>query len=429
MSARASLDATIGRVDNASMATTVAITTFTPTVKPADDRRQYRLTAIDALRGLVIVIMALDHVRDHTMLGSVQDPTADPTIGPLLFATRWITHFCAPTFVLLAGTSVGLMLSRKSRGALVGFLIKRGVWLILFDLVVISTAFSFAPGGLAQFGGRTFVQFGVLSAIGSGLIVLAGAQFLGTRGCLVLGCAIIAGHNLLDAVWPVGGWYDQGKPLWVVLHTQEAYDIGPIRIVFIYPALAWIGVVLLGFGSASIFQKPAAQRNALLLRLGIGLTCAFILLRALGIYGDPRPWNSASIGSAHKVMSFLATTKYPPSLQYLLMTLGPAAILCAFADRITGRVKDVFVMFGRVPMAFYAVHFFLIHLISVFLGVFQGFGAQQMFTLYRFFPSGFGVSLAGVYLIWAIVIALMFPWCKWVASLKTRRSDWWLSYV
>jgi len=411
------------------MSSTAASITFTPTAELCGDRRQYRLTSIDALRGLVIVIMALDHVRDFTMLASVQDPTTGPATEPLLFATRWITHFCAPVFVFLAGTSVGLMLSRKTPGALAGFLIKRGLWLILFEMAVISTAFSFAPGGIAQLGGRTFVDIGVLSAIGSGLIVLAGAQFLGTRGCLVLGCTIIAGHNLLDVAWPVGGWSDQGKPLWVVLHTQEAYDVGPFRVVFFYPVLAWIGVVLLGFGSAGIFQKPAAQRNALLLRLGIGLTCAFFLLRALGIYGDPHPWNSAADGSAQKVMSFLATTKYPPSLQYLLMTLGPAAILCAFADRITGRVKDSLVMFGRVPMAFYTVHFFLIHFISVLLAVFQGFEARQMFTHYRFFPTGFGVSLAGVYMIWAIVIALMFPLCRRVALLKARRNDWWLSYV
>jgi uncharacterized membrane protein len=411
------------------MESTASIAAFTPPVKPSDDRRQYRLTSIDALRGLVIVIMALDHVRDFTMLASVQDPTADATVGPVLFATRWITHLCAPAFALLAGTSAGLMLSRKAHGDLAGFLIKRGLWLIVLDMTLISTAFSFSPGGTAQFGGRTVVQIAVLSAIGSGLIVLAGAQYLGTRGCLVLGCVIVAGHNLLDSVWPTGGFFDQGKPLWVVLHTQEAYDIGPFHVVFFYPFLAWIGVVLLGFGSAGIFQKPAAQRNAILLRCGTGLTCAFFLLRTIGIYGDPHPWNSAAGGSAQKIMSFLATTKYPPSLQYLLMTLGPAAILCAFADRITGRIKDALVMFGRVPMAFYVMHFFLIHSISVLLGIFQGFKLQQMLTHYRFFPTGYGVSLAGVYLIWAIVIVLLFPACRWVALQKARRSDWWLSYL
>ena len=399
------------------------------TATPAADRRSYRMSSIDILRGFVIVVMALDHVRDFMMTASVQDPTADPTTGPLLFATRWITHFCAPTFVFLAGTSAGLMASRKSPVELASFLLTRGLWLIVLELAVISITWSFAPAGVAEFGGRTYLALQVIWVIGASMVILAGAQFLGRRTCLAIGAAIVLGHNLLDSVWPAASSTGTTGPLWVVLHARQLYEVGPFRIFFSYPLLPWIGVLFTGYGAAGLFELPAKQRNTWLLRIGIGLVIAFILIRALNVYGDPQPWEHEPGRTAASVMSFLGTTKYPPSLLYILMTLGPAAIACAYAERLRGPIKDVLVTFGRAPLAFYVAHLYLIHALAVLLGVAQGFEAEQLLTHYRFFPKGFGVGLLGVYLIWIAVVAILYPLCRWVAAVKARRRDWWLSYL
>jgi uncharacterized membrane protein len=393
------------------------------TAAPTADLRAYRMASLDILRGLVIVVMALDHVRDHFMFGAVQDPTADPATSPLLFATRWITHFCAPTFVFLAGTSAGLMSGRKTPTELASFLLTRGLWLIVLEAVVISTASSFAPTGIAEFGGRTYVAFQVFWSIGASMVVLAGAQFLGRRACFAIGAAILLGHNLLDAVWPAASSTGSTAAVWAALHARQFYNVGPFAIFFSYPLLPWIGVMLLGYGAAGLFELPAKERDRWLLRIGTAMIIAFVLLRALNVYGDPQPWNSTS------VMSFLATTKYPPSLLYILMTLGPAAIACAFADRLRGPIRDVLVTLGRAPLAFYVAHLYLIHALTILLGLAQGFSAEQFLTHYRFFPKGFGVGLPGVYLIWIVVVVTLYPLCRWVAALKARRRDWWLSYV
>jgi uncharacterized membrane protein len=200
-------------------------------------------------------------------------------------------------------------------------------------------------------------------------------------------------------------------------------------VYFSYPLLPWIGVMLVGYGSASLFELPAKLRDPRLLRIGMGLVMAFILIRAANVYGDPHPWEPEPGNAAASVMSFLNTTKYPPSLLFILMTLGPAAIACAFADRWRGRVRDAFVTLGRAPLAFYVAHLYLVHILALLLGIAQGFSAQQFLTHYRFFPKGFGVGLAGVYLIWILVVVILYPLCRWVAALKARRRDWWLSYV
>jgi uncharacterized membrane protein len=198
--------------------------------------------------------------------------------------------------------------------------------------------------------------------------------------------------------------------------------------VFIYPLLPWIGVMLAGFGASKLFELPPERRNRMLLTTGLGLTAAFVLLRAVDIYGDPNPWQ-VQAGMTATAIDFINTTKYPPSLDFMLMTLGPAAILCAWADRLRGRVKDALIMFGRVPFAFYVAHVILIHALSVLLGVMQGFDVRQMLTLFLFYPKGYGIGLLGVYVVWALVIALLYPFCRWMADVKTRRRDWWLSYL
>src|SRR5262245_27193207 len=260
------------------------------TAVPAPDRRAYRMSSLDLLRGLVIVVMALDHVRDSFMLGAMQDPTSDPNVGPLLFATRWITHFCAPTFVFLAGTSAGLMARRRSPGELASFLLTRGLWLVVLEVLVISTATSFAPTGVEGFGGRIYIHLQVIWVIGASMMILAGAQFLGRRACLVIGAAIVLGHNLLDGIWPAAMTSASTAPLWAALHARQFYDGGPFAIYFNYSLLPWCGVMFLGFGSAGLFELPPKERDGLLLRIGVSLVIAFILLRASHVYGDPRLW-------------------------------------------------------------------------------------------------------------------------------------------
>jgi uncharacterized membrane protein len=393
------------------------------------DRRAYRMSSLDMLRGLVIVVMALDHVRDFVMTAAVQDPTADPTTGALLFATRWITHFCAPTFVFLAGTSAGLMASRKTPAELASFLLTRGLWLIVLEAVVMSSAWSFAPTGVAGFGGRIYVALQVIWVIGASMVILAGAQFLGRRACLAIGAALLLGHNLLDGIWPAAMTSGSTAPVWAALHSRQFYDVGPFAIFFSYPLLPWTGVMLLGFGAAGLFELPAQVREARLLRIGVGLIIAFIVIRALNVYGNPQPWEFDPSSIAASVMSFLGTAKYPPSLLFVLMTLGPAAIACAFAERMRGPISDALVTLGRAPLAFYISHLYLIHALAILLGIAQGFAAEQFWTHYRFFPQGFGVGLPGVYLIWIVVVVALYPFCSWVAAVKARRHDWWLSYV
>lgn len=394
-----------------------------------NDQRAYRLTSIDMLRGLVIIIMALDHARDFLMAGALIDPLSDPNVTPALYFTRWITHFCAPVFVFLAGTSAGLMIARKSPTELRRFLLTRGLWLIAIEIFVISTAVSFSPGGIEQFGGRTLAFMQVIWVIGASMVLLAFLQFLGRKVCLALGALIVLGHNALDGVWPAAeGLLDTSPPLWAALHVPMSKTAGPFLFLLLYPLAPWLGVMLLGFGAAMLFEREPGERRAGLVRWGLGITALFIVLRALDVYGDPNGWERHGSGLA-TFFDFLNTSKYPPSLQFLAMTLGPAAIFCAYAERWQGWLKDTLAMFGRVPFAFYVAHFYLLHLFAVLLGVAQGFSASELATFPVFFPQGYGVSLGWVYVGWALAIVLLYPLCRWMAGVKARSRAWYLSYV
>jgi uncharacterized membrane protein len=393
------------------------------------NRRAYRLDAIDMVRGLVIVIMAIDHVRDFFLAGTKQDPMTDPNITLGLYLTRWITHFCAPVFVLLAGVSAGLMTGRKSPNEIARFLFTRGLWLIFVEIFVIATEATFSPGGIPQLGGLRAVSMQVIWAIGASMIVLSVLQRLGRRVCLMLGAAIVVGHNLLDLVWPASHLGDTQWPVWIALHSQMTVQAGPFLLRFVYPLIPWIGVMLLGFGISGVFERSAGRRDRALRMAGLAIIAAFVLIRAAGIYGDPNPWEAQPAGITATLMDFLNTTKYPPSLDYLLMTLGPAAVLCSFAEGMGGPVKKILVMFGRVPFTFYVAHFLLIHLLSVGLGLMQGFSLGQMMTHYAFYPAGYGIGLPAIYLVWMLVVVLLFPLCRWMADMKARRRDWWLSYL
>jgi uncharacterized membrane protein len=391
--------------------------------------RAYRLASIDLVRGLAIVIMAIDHVRDYFMTGGDIDPASDPAIGAALFFTRWITHFCAPVFVFLAGTSAGLMTTRKTRTDLSRLLLSRGVWLIAVEWFIVSTAWSFAPGGMPQLDGNIGVVMQVIWAIGASMVILSGAQFLGPRPCLAIGAVILVGHNLLDRSWPVtSGLFDASHPVWVALHAPMRTDAGPFSFFWAYPLLPWIGVMLLGFGTASLFSASPERRDARLLTFGLAGTVLFAALRAFDLYGDPNPWQVHD-GVVATLIDFLNVTKYPPSLLFLLMTLGPAAMLCAHADRIPGAIARPLIVFGRAPFAFYVAHLYLIHALAVVFGVTQGFEAHAFLTYGFFFPAGYGVGLPGVYVAWLLVITVLYPLCRWVTSVKARRRDWWLSYL
>ena len=393
------------------------------------DARSYRLTSIDMLRGLVILIMALDHTRDFFLQGNLQDPMTQPDVSLDLYLTRWVTHFCAPVFVFLAGTSAGLMASRKSPGELGAFLAKRGLWLVLVEVTLISTAYTLSPfDGVPEMGGYTLLGLQVIWAIGASMLILAGAQFLGMRTCAVLGAIILLGHNSLDGIWPLGA-QDGTDPAWYGLFSQSSTVMGPFLVFFAYPLVPWVGLMLFGYGTAGVFQQAQEERDAFLVRAGVAMIAAFFLLRAIDIYGDPNPWQWQEAGLLATVMDFMNVSKYPPSLLFLLITLGPMAIVCARADRWSGWFKDTLVMFGRVPFAFYIAHWYLLRLLNMLLAMYQGIEPERMMTFFFFFPPEYGVSLGGVYVVWLIIIIVLYPFCRWFANLKRSRNDWWLSYL
>jgi uncharacterized membrane protein len=393
------------------------------------DQRAYRLTSIDMLRGLVIIVMAIDHARDFFSASMSIDPLSDPDVSTALFFTRWITHFCAPVFVCLAGVSAGLMAARKSSAELFRFLLTRGLWLIFVEAFVISTAGTFAPGGIAELGGKTLMFFQVIWAIGASMVLLSMLQYLGRRVCLALGLIIVLGHNLLDGHWPVAtSLLDTSPPLWATLHVPMSHVAGPFHFLILYPVLPWLGVMLLGFGAAGLFERAPEARRRALIGWGLGITALFIVLRTLDLYGEPNPWEQHERVLA-TMFDFLNTSKYPPSLLFLAMTLGPAAIFCAYAERWRGWLKDTLVMFGRVPFAFYVAHFYLLHVMSLLLGAWQGVPVEQLMTFPVFYPKAYGVSLGWVYVLWAVAIVLLYPLCRWMAAVKARSRAWWLSYL
>ncbi|MCC3860114.1 DUF1624 domain-containing protein [Pseudemcibacter aquimaris] len=395
----------------------------------ATDQRSYRLSNIDMVRGLVLLIMAIDHTRDFFMVGGFALPLSQPDIGPALYFTRWITHFCAPAFVFLAGTSIGLMEGRKTKTEIRNFLIKRGLWLLFVEIAIISTALSFRPLGEAAMGGLTIAFIQVIWVMGIAMLILAFFQYLGARVCLFTGIAIIIFQHLLDPIWPLGSMGSGNDPFWLFLHGRGSHALGPFYVMNMYPLLAWVGVMLLGYGAAYIFKKEPSSRDKYLMKVGIISIALFIILRALDIYGEPNPWQIQEQGLLATFFDFMHVSKYPPSFLFLLITLGPVAIICALADKWTGWIKDTLVMFGRVPFAFYVAHFYLIHTLSILFGLYQGFEIGQMTRFFFLYPPTYGTDLVGVYAVWILVIATLYPFCKWVAHVKARRKDWWLSYL
>ncbi len=385
-----------------------------------------RLEAIDVIRGLAMIFMALDHTRDFFMSPAVS-PTDLSKASAALFLTRWITHFCAPTFFFLTGTGAFLSLRTQSKREVSRFLLTRGLWLIALDAVILrclSMQFNF------DFHVTVLL---VLWALGWSMIALSALIYLPTAAITTFGITLMAAHNLFDGVRAesFGSW----APLWNWLHSPGVLLNVPGHIVVVsYPVIPWIGVMAAGFGFGALYIRPAAQRRTALLRIGLAVTAAFIAVRALNVYGDPSHWTPQASGLT-TVLSFLNTTKYPPSLLFLLMTLGPMMLLAAAIDGGTPRILKPALIVGKVPMFYYIVHFTLLHALAVAVCYAINGDAHWLFESptidkYPFVqPPNWGVSLGVVYRIWMSVVVLLFPVCRWFAGVKQRRRDWWLRYI
>jgi len=371
-----------------------------------------RLESVDVLRGIVMVVMALDHVRDHFSNAHV-DPTDLARTTTALFLTRWVTHFCAPVFVLLAGASAYLAGTRRGTAReLSRFLATRGVWLIVLEFTVVRVGWSFD----LHFG---WPALQVIWAIGASMVVLSGLVFLPTSAVAAFGIAVIAGHDLLDGITPER--FGNAAWLWAVLHVP--------RFPVIYPLVPWIGVMAAGYGLGPLLSRAAPDRQRVLALLGVALTLVFVVLRFTNRYGDPAPWSTQG-NRVFTVLSFLDTTKYPPSLLFLLMTLGPALAALRALDRIPGTpVARVLLVYGRVPLFYYVLHLYLIHALAIGAASFGGWGGRAFLTVPFAFPDGWGYGLPVVYAAWIAVVALLYVPCRWFGEMKQRRRDPWLSYL
>jgi uncharacterized membrane protein len=389
-----------------------------------------RLHSVDLLRGTVIVIMALDHIRDFFHFDSQLFSPEDLTrTSVALFFTRWITHFCAPVFVFLAGTSAYLMARRgKSRASLSTFLLTRGLWLVVVEMTLVLFA------GTFNFSYR-YIVWQVIWAIGWSMVALSALILLPWRALLVFSVAMIVGHNLLDGITPEQ--FGSLAWLWKVLHvglTPIALAEGH-TILLIYPLIPWVGVMSAGFCFGRALDLETDQRRRVLLGLGLALTVAFVVLRFANVYGDPAPWSTQPTQTM-TWLSFLRTSKYPPSLLYFLMKHGPSLIVLRYLDGISVSQRNPLLVFGRVPLFFYVVHWYVLHLVALLLAWMRYGRFDFLFglppSLLPFsvgYPSGYGYSLATVFAIWIAIVIALYPLCRWFAEVKARHRAPWLSYL
>jgi uncharacterized membrane protein len=392
-----------------------------------DASARLRLPSIDALRGLVMIIMALDHTREFFNSSAMvfqPDDLSRTTVA--LFFTRWVTHICAPVFSFTAGLGAFFWMSHgRTRSQLSSLLWKRGVWLIIVDLIVMRFAltFSFLHGILI---------LSVLWVLGLSMIVLALLVRLPIKWLAAVSLAVIALHNLTDSVsasksgaW---GW------IWNILHQQGIFKVAGGLVLVAYPLVPWFAVMALGFCFGRIMLLPPERRQQLLTRFGIATVAAFLVVRGINVYGDPQPWTTKFPGMT--VLSFLRCTKYPASLDFLLMTLGPAFLLLAWFDRIRFSRNNPLIVFGRVPFFYFVVHFYVIHLLTFPVAFFHY--GRASFLLHPLpsvggpadlYPPNYGYGLGTVCAMWLTVVVLVYPLCWWFSELKRRRREWWLSYL
>jgi uncharacterized membrane protein len=377
-----------------------------------------RLDGIDFLRGLVMAIMVLDHARDFFGASSV-NPRDVHDAG--LFVTRWITHFCAPIFILLAGVSAFLYGNRgRSQAQVARFLLTRGAWLMLIEVTVVRFAWTFNVD-------YDFVFMQVIWAIGCSMVVLAGLVRLPRWAIATFALTVILGHNLLDGIEANGWW----RGLWVFAHAPGMLQPSPgMELLAIYPLIPWTAVMAAGYALAPVFLQPEEQRRRTLLRLGAAVTVGFVVLRATNLYGDPAPWTLQN-GLLPTVLSFINCEKYPPSLLYLAMTIGPGLIMLGLFESARSRWSRVVVAIGRVPFLFYVAHIVLLHVMAVVVAHLTVGDSDWLFRHLPVLnkPDGYGLGLSSVYALWFVALALLYPLCRWFGALKQRRRDWWLSYL
>jgi uncharacterized membrane protein len=372
-----------------------------------------RIQSVDLLRGAVMVIMALDHTRDFFHADSYHFSPEDLTrTDGLIFFTRWITHFCAPVFVFLAGVSVYLSSARRpGLPAVARHLVTRGLLLILLELTVLEFMWTF------DFRYQ-LVMLQVIWAIGWSMIVLAGGIWLPRRVLAALALIMIVGHNTLDSLTPAQ--FGSLALLWNILHARTVFPVGHTLVFVLYPLIPWIGVLAAGYCFGPILRMEGERRRRILLRLGVALTAGFFILRMANVYGDPQPWSPQS-SAGLTIMSFFRTTKYPPSLAYLLMTLGPAILALGLLDEVRVSAGHPLRVFGRVPMFYYICHFYLIHAVAVVVSGVR-YGRWDIFLHFPRaligmpdpnFPKDWGYNLAVVYVIWLAIVGSLYIPCRW----------------
>jgi uncharacterized membrane protein len=386
-----------------------------------------RIESIDLLRGLVMIIMALDHVRDYFHADAfVYEPTDLSKTNVLLFFTRFITHFCAPTFMFLSGTSAFLVGIRKGKKYLSRFLFTRGLWLVFLEMTVLNFAWYFN----IHF---PMVDFIVIWALGISMIALAAFIYLPLSAIAAIGLVMVFGHNLLDNIHvPGDGLASFG---WSMVHEQNIYNYGGHQFFVGYPIIPWVGVMALGYCLGKVYSESydATKRKKLLLRVGVGSIILFVVLRFTNVYGDSFLWSKQATAT-FTLLSFLNVSKYPPSLLYLLVTLGPAMLFLAFTEKSKSWLSAQLKMIGRVPMFYYIVHLYIIHLMAMIATYFAGLTWRNMIldTWVSFDPKlkGYGFSLGIVYIVWVSLIVMLYFLCRWYDHYKRMHSQqWWLSYL
>lgn len=385
---------------------------YTP---PATRESTSRVASIDLLRGVVVVLMAIDHVRVFSAV-----PAGGPDPG--VFLTRWVTHFVAPVFVLLAGTAAFLYGDKvRDRGALARFLVTRGALLIVFELTVIRFSWTF------NFDYGTYMLAGVIWAIGWSMILLAGLAFLPVGIVAGFGVGVIVAHNLIP-------WIETDNALLKILYFGGPIPIGGSSLVVLYSLVPWVGVMAAGYALGALYTLAAAQRRRILLALGGSAIALFALLRLTGVYGDPGSMDPQSAGAWQNVRSFLNTAKYPASLQFLLMTLGPALVALPFLEQARGHVAGMLETFGRVPMFYYLLHIPLIHVLAVVVSfVRTGSVSPWLFGNHPMWPPepppGYRWSLTLLYAITALAVVILYFACRWYAQRKATNPRPWMKYV
>lgn len=387
-----------------------------------------RIESIDLLRGVVMIIMALDHVRDYFHADAFMfNPLDLERTNALIFATRWITHFCAPVFVFLAGTSAFLVGQRKGKKELSTFLFTRGLWLILLEVTVINFSWFFN----IKFN---FIALTVIWALGTGMMILAVAIHLQFKVILFLGALLMIGHNALDPVHIDGDSVQSFG--WKLLHEAAFVKFSDLSVFIGYPILPWTGIMMLGycFGALYVPSVDPIFRKKRLYLLGFSAIVAFFILRGINIYGDPQQWSVQPTG-LNTFLSFIDVTKYPPSLLYALATLGPALIFLAASEKYSGKIINAVTALGRVPLFYYIIHIYIIHILALFAAMATGFDASDMVFDSSWITDstrlkGYGFSLATVYVIWILIVLALMPFCLWYDRYKrNHREKKWLSYL